>query len=57
MKKNSIIILTIFSLLYANILYSQENNKKDIELRKKIAQMLILGFRGMELKSSNPIYD
>ena len=57
MKKISIIILTIISLLYANILYSQENNKKDIELRKKIAQMLILGFRGMELKSSNPIYD
>ena len=57
MKKISIIILTIIGFFSANILYSQENNKKDIELRKKIAQMLILGFRGMELKSSNPIYD
>jgi len=31
----------------------EENySKEDLELRRKIAQMLILGFRGTELKSS-----
>lgn len=57
MKKISIIILTIIGLLSANILSAQEYNKKDVELRKKIGQMLILGFRGMELKSSSTIYN
>jgi hypothetical protein len=35
----------------------EENySKEDLELRRKIAQMLILGFRGTELKSSDNIY-
>jgi len=57
MKKISIIILTIIGLFSTNILFAQDYSKKDIELRKKIAQMLIIGFRGMELKSSDPIYN
>ncbi|MFA6200965.1 MAG: glycoside hydrolase family 3 N-terminal domain-containing protein [Bacteroidales bacterium] len=57
MKKISVIILSIIAVLSANILNAQNYNKEDLGLRKKIAQMLIVGFRGMELNSSEPIYD
>lgn len=57
MKKISVIILFIIAVLSANIINAQNYSKKDLGLRKKIAQMLIVGFRGMELNSSEPIYD
>ncbi len=57
MKKISVIILFIIAVFSANILNAQNYSKEDLGLRKKIAQMLIVGFRGMELKSSEPIYD
>ena len=57
MKKISVIILFIIAVFSANILNAQNYSKEDLGLRKKIAQMLIVGFRGMELNSSEPIYD
>jgi beta-N-acetylhexosaminidase len=45
----------VFSLLPLLVL-CQKYSKEDLELRKKIGQMLIVGFRGTELKSDMTIY-
>ena len=49
------IITTIISLPF--YLNAQNNSREDKELREKISQMLIIGFRGMELSPKNEIYD
>ena len=53
-------ITTLFTLitiiLLPFILNAQNNSKEDKQLREKIAQMLIIGFRGMELSPKSEIY-
>ena len=56
-KQISLITLTLISIISTNILNAQTHNKEDKELREKISQMLIVGFRAMELETSNEIYD
>ncbi|MCR4662551.1 MAG: hypothetical protein K5622_01525 [Endomicrobiaceae bacterium] len=45
----SIIILLCYSISFADI--------NDTDLRKKISQMIIVGFNGTEITQNNPIYD
>ncbi len=51
MKKFISILLLLFccSMLFANV--------SDTELRKKIGQMIIVGFNGTEITQDNPVYD
>ena len=47
-----LLILSCFFLLIPNAINAQDS----IALKHKAAQMLIIGFRGTELKTDNPIY-
>lgn len=53
MKRTIYLILTLLSIF--NISGCTGNNENDSILRKKIGQMLIVGFRGIELTSDNHI--
>lgn len=61
-RSRIVFVLALFGVFFGNgffcgnRVFAQDYSKDDIELRKKIAQMLIIGFRGMELKTSDPIY-
>lgn len=61
-RSRIVFVLVLFGVIsgngffFGNRVFAQDYSKEDIELRKKIAQMLIIGFRGMELKTSDPIY-
>lgn len=56
-KRISLIFILISIISLPFYLSAQNNSKEDKELREKISQMLIIGFRGMELSPKNEIYD
>jgi beta-N-acetylhexosaminidase len=53
LKKN--LLITAFFFFSAIVGWAQQANN-DAELKRRIAQMLMVGFRGTELKSAMPIY-
>ena len=53
--KKLIILLSLFTVLLSAC--GQQQNKEEQELRNKIAQMLLVGFRGTELTQDNHIYN
>ena len=54
-KMKKIFFLILSMLLLCNLGYCSDN-EEDIILKKKIAQMLIVGFNGQSLTQDNPIY-
>ncbi len=54
MKKLTILMSLVAVLLSA---CGQQQNKEEQELKEKIAQMLMVGFRGTELTQDNHIYN
>ena len=54
MKKTLLLISILFLATWNSC---AQQAKEDVELKRQIAQMLMIGFRGMELKPDMPIYD
>jgi beta-N-acetylhexosaminidase len=57
MKRISLVIVSLLIFLSGHQIKAQDYSKEDLELRKKIAQMLIIGFREAELTTKSPIYN
>jgi beta-N-acetylhexosaminidase len=57
MKRISLVIVSLLIFLSDHQIKAQDYSKEDLELRKKIAQMLIIGFREAELTTKSPIYN
>jgi len=59
-KFSKIKLLIVFGAIFlalasSTVIATSLNEKKDLELRKKIGQMLIVGFRGLEINSNSDI--
>ena len=54
MKKTLLLISILFLATWNSC---AQQAKEDVELKRQIAQMLMISFRGMELKPDMPIYD